>query len=65
MKRLYVVPFDPKTPDQIVRRTKFAQAVLDWQALTQEQKKLWNTQARYKNLHMTGYNLYISTQMKI
>lgn len=64
-KRQYVVPFDPKTAVQIELRTKFAQAVSDWKGLTPEQKKLWNLQASYKDLNMSGYNLFISNQMKV
>lgn len=64
-KRVYTVPFDPKTPSQLEKRQKFANAVAAWQALTPAQKRLWNQDAKYKNLHMTGYNLFISTQLNL
>ena len=57
VKRDFYIPAEPGTPAQQSNWTKFANAVLAWQALTPEQKAVYNTRAKYKNL--SGYNLYL------
>lgn len=42
-----------------IDKLDFAAAVLSWQGLDPSEKKLWNTAAQAKELHMSGYNLYI------
>lgn len=41
----------------LANRTKFADAVAAWQALTAEQKKAYN--GRVRRLRMSGYNLFL------
>lgn len=47
----------PATPNRLVCRGKFADAVAGWQALTTPQKAVYNKRAVGK--HMSGYNLFI------
>ena len=53
----FYVPTNPRTELQQANRAKFAEAVLAWQALTQEQKEVYNKIAKYKQF--SGYNLFI------
>jgi len=53
----YSIPHNPKTLAQIEVRTKFAEAVSNWQALTNNEKSVYNKVAI--GSHMAGYNLYI------
>lgn len=47
-----------QTEAQLARRQIFTDAVAGWQALTPEQKDVYNKLAQYENY--SGYNLYIS-----
>jgi hypothetical protein len=49
-------PTNPNTPAQQHWREKFAQSILAWRALTDDQKKEYNRIAG--SLHMSGYNLF-------
>jgi len=60
-KEKFYVPYNPRTEPQQANRMKFASAVAAWQALTPEQKELYNKKAA--NLNMSGYNLFISEFM--
>ncbi len=60
-RRLHVIPFDPKTPEQVNQRNKMAIAVSAWQSLSQEDKNVW--QKRGINAPLTGYQLFISAHM--
>jgi hypothetical protein len=60
--RPYVRPRNPKTRAQRARRSVFAKAISAWQALSAQEKSLWNTRARRKN--RTGYNLFISNYLR-
>lgn len=51
------------TTQQQERRAKFADAVSAWQALTSEQKSVYNERARTKNFF--GYHLFLSEFMKL
>jgi hypothetical protein len=50
------------TEAQQARRELFADAVLSWQNLTEEQKNSYNERAKY--LQMSGYNLYLKKYLK-
>lgn len=56
--RTYVIPKDPKTAKQMKQRKKYARAVETWKAMSDDEKEVYNNQA--KNLNMSGYNLFIS-----
>jgi len=60
--RRYVVPRNPNTIEQTKRRKTFADAVNSWQTLAEYKKTQWNHRALA--LPMSGYNLYISKQMR-
>ena len=52
-------PRNPKTAPQIADRLLFANAVAGWQALTTEQKQVYNNMsAQYGNI--PGFNIFIS-----
>ena len=51
------------TEAQTTQRTKFANAVTAWQALSDSQKAVYNKKAIGR--HMTGNNLFISRYMKL
>jgi hypothetical protein len=50
-------PNNPKTENQVICQDKFALAVSAWQALTSEQKLVYNQRAKGRVL--SGYNLFI------
>jgi len=52
------IPIDRKTPAQIADRLLFANAVAGWQALTQEQKKVYNDMSMHYG-NIPGFNIYI------
>ena len=60
--RQRVLPADPKTASQLVRRNKFKLAVIEWQALTDEQKAAWNRAAR--SAKRGGYHHFLSWYLK-
>lgn len=49
------------TPAQQANRSKFADAISAWQALSLAQKEVYNEKARGR--HMSGYNLFIRYYM--
>lgn len=51
-----------RTDGQGTLRDKFAAAITAWQALTSQQKQVYNTDAIGKK--MSGYNLFISNYLK-
>ena len=53
----FYIPSNPQTETQQANSAKMTAAVLAWQGLTTEQKEVYNTRAKYKNL--SGYNLYL------
>jgi len=61
-RRRWVYPADPKTPAQLARRNKFAQAVATWQMMSQEQRKAWQAQA--KNHNYSTFNAFLSAFMR-
>lgn len=50
-------PTNPNTSLQQNYRDWFAKAIIEWRALTEEQKAEYNVRA--KNLTLSGYNLFI------
>ena len=50
-------PSNPRTILQQANRQKYADGVLGWQSLTDEQKKVYNDNVKGRCL--SGYNLYI------
>jgi hypothetical protein len=61
-RRAWVKPYDPMTPAQLARRSKFAEAVATWQVMSAEQKKAWKTDA--KNKSISTFSAYISAFMR-
>ena len=60
--RCYVVPRNPDTPAQRIRRQRFANAVECWKSLPHLTRARWNAQ---KTGHRpTGYNLFMSEYMR-
>jgi len=62
-KYKYFVPASINNPQSQWAREKFAQAVKNWQAMTEEQKKEYRLKAQHRG-GMSGYNLYIREYMK-
>ena len=58
VKEKYYVPTNPQTGPQQTNRAKMTAAVIAWQALTPEQKEIYNENA--KNKSYSGYNLFLS-----
>ena len=58
VKEKFYTPTNRQTAPQQANRSKLADAVLAWQALTDDQKEGYNKKAKYKSL--SGYNLYLS-----
>ena len=53
----YYSPYNPRTVPQQANRQKVADATILWQALTDEQKLVYNNRAKGNNY--SGYNLFI------
>ncbi len=62
VKMRYYRPTNPRTPAQQAGRSKFADAVAGWKALSPAEKQLYNT--RGSRLGRRGRNLYISEFMR-
>jgi len=54
----YYYPYNPRTADQQAWRDVFSDAVKNWQGFDESTKNFYNT--NYRNIHMLGYNRYIS-----
>ena len=61
LKQAFYTPTNPQTEAQQANRQKYADAIVAWQALTLEQKAVYNKKA--VGLHMSGYNLFIREYM--
>ena len=61
--RTHVEPANPRTRDQQKGRTRFAHAVRRWRALDECRRQVWNNRA--KRMNMSGYNLFISSEMRV
>ena len=53
----FYTPTNPQTIPQQANRTKFANAMTAWGALTDEEKGVYNTRAKKRN--MFGWGLFI------
>lgn len=62
LERAYVIPVDPRTPAQIARRQLFAEAMSQWAAMSQEQRKPWIDQAKQRGI--AGINAFLSHQLR-
>lgn len=60
--RSHVTPANPRTERQQQGRARFAGLVARWRSLGPAHKGRWNSRA--KRLNMSGYNLFISVNMK-
>jgi hypothetical protein len=58
----YSMPPYVNTPTQQARRTKFANAIIAWNALDFDEQVKWNKKSSPKG--MSGYNRFISHYMK-
>jgi len=65
-KKIYREPYyigkNPRTDPQQLNRGKFANAISDWQGLTNAQKRVYDIAAVGK--HMSGYNFFIKQSME-
>jgi len=61
VKRNFYWPSNPQTEAQQANRQKYANAIVAWQNLTDEQKEIYNETARYKPY--SGFNLYTKEYM--
>lgn len=57
IKERYYIPLQTMTPEKIASQTAFRSAILAWQALTPEQKAVYNKRAESRP--MFGYNLFV------
>lgn len=57
VKTKYYFPINPKTPNQQICQTHFADAIAAWNALTPDEKNVYNEKTKYK--HISGINLFI------
>ncbi len=57
VKKRFYIPSNPRTVPQQANRQIYADGVLAWQNLTEEQKSVYNTNAT--GLKMSGYNLFL------
>lgn len=62
VKMTFYQPTYKNTTPLMENRTAFANAISSWQALTAEQKKVYN--GRVRRLRMSGYNLYIKEYLR-
>ena len=59
--RTRVKPADPRTPDQIAQRGRFARAVSAWRALPELEKDRYRGRARHSRRN--GYQLFLSEEL--
>ena len=57
----YYIPLNPRSENQQTNRAKMTSAVSAWQALTTEQKEVYNQKAFGK--HMSGYNVFLKEHL--
>lgn len=57
VRKVFYVPSNPQTAEQQANRSKFADAVSAWQALTAGQKEVYRLKSSGK--HMSGYNVFL------
>lgn len=64
MRRPYVIPYDPKTIDQIEVRNKMWILGEWWKELNEEEKKFYNNEVKRKRLSITGYNYFFKLKFQ-
>jgi len=57
-RRIFYIPKEPGTPDQVVNWNKFKEGMVEWKNLTEEIKDWYNKRAR--KLRLYGVNLFLS-----
>lgn len=62
--RQYVIPFNPKTVDQMVIRNAFASYVAHWQLLLPAVQGEWNDRVEILGYAMSGFNFYVQQCFK-
>lgn len=62
--RSYARPFIPNTKKQLLWKKKFAQLVRQWHQLPPQRQEYYNQLAKYLNLKMSGFNLFLSQRLK-
>lgn len=61
-KRIFFIPVQPGSPEQLLVWEKFRQGVLAWQSLSEAEKENWNKKAyRYR---FEGFNLFMRKKLK-
>lgn len=63
-KRLYLIPEDPKTAEQLIRRSIFASAVATWQGFTELEKDTWKKKANRSGTALPGYQFFLSWYLR-
>ncbi len=66
-RRIFYAKTYPKrvrSPKQNLQRNRFATAIIEYRALTDEQRQTLNTITRRYRMPMSGYNLYISCYLR-
>jgi len=61
VKCVFYIPTNPQTEAQQANRNKFINALTEWNALTDEEKEVYNEKAKGKS--MTGYNVFVKEYM--
>lgn len=65
--RRHVIPANPDTELQRINRKAFADAVKEWQKLTEDEKRYWNKKAvkllRKGKTGKTGYSVFLSVYL--
>jgi len=62
MMRAHVIPFDPKSPAQMMQRNKMRLAVAAWHILPNEARYGWQEEGKMRSI--SGFNAFISDYMK-
>jgi len=60
--RRHVVPRDPKTPAQLARRSKFAQAIIAWRSASPQQKT--DAAAAGARVGLPGYQWFLGAYIR-
>lgn len=60
--RAHVIPLDPKTPQQLARRTLMKAAVTAWHALPDSTKEAWRVKGQQRAI--SGFNAYCGAYLR-
>lgn len=61
-RRAHVVPADPRTPAQLARRSKMADAVAAWHAASPENRRAYEEAAKVRRISV--FNAFISNFLR-